>query len=440
MMVCDSSEQAKEIYRQFQENYPELNSALILHDIGTKDDRDELSEDFKRGAIDILIVYNMLLTGFDAPRLKKLYFCRVVRDHNLLQALTRVNRPYGKFRFGYVVDFADITDEFNKTNAAYFAELTSNMGEEGASYSNLFVSEDEIRKNILKIKNELFMYDLANAEIFSQQISKINDKHKMREIVSCLEMARETYNLIRTLGYKELADKLDFEKLKLLYIESNNRLNIILLKERIEISEETRALLNSALEELQFNFEKVGEQELEIGSRLRNNIREVREALARNFDHKDPEFTYLYDELIRILKKHNIAESSDNSAKADVIQLENILKQARDLNNRNQNLAHKYEGDFKFARIHKLLIRNSPQLTDSQIHQFLNVLRIALNDLVSNNEEILNNGEYFEKEIRLHITNIFDFNEELERYIDKNELRIHIANEFFAEIDERSIA
>lgn len=50
----------------------------------------------------------MLLTGFDAPRLKKLYLGRVIKDHSLLQALTRVNRPYKKHRYGFVVDFADI--------------------------------------------------------------------------------------------------------------------------------------------------------------------------------------------------------------------------------------------------------------------------------------------------------------------------------------------
>jgi type I restriction enzyme R subunit len=50
----------------------------------------------------------MLLTGFDAKRLKKMYLARVVKSHNLLQTLTRVNRPYRNFKYGYVVDFADI--------------------------------------------------------------------------------------------------------------------------------------------------------------------------------------------------------------------------------------------------------------------------------------------------------------------------------------------
>ena len=42
---------------------------------------------FKDGKIDLLIVNNMLLTGFDCPRLKKLYVGRIIKAHNLLQAL-----------------------------------------------------------------------------------------------------------------------------------------------------------------------------------------------------------------------------------------------------------------------------------------------------------------------------------------------------------------
>jgi hypothetical protein len=64
-------------------------AALILHDVGSKDERKDWVEDFKAGKIDLLFVYNMLLTGFDAKRLKKLYLGRIIKAHNLLQALTR---------------------------------------------------------------------------------------------------------------------------------------------------------------------------------------------------------------------------------------------------------------------------------------------------------------------------------------------------------------
>lgn len=53
---------------------------MILHDVGTKEERDQWVKDFKAGKTDILFVYNMLLTGFDAPRLKKLYLGRLIKS------------------------------------------------------------------------------------------------------------------------------------------------------------------------------------------------------------------------------------------------------------------------------------------------------------------------------------------------------------------------
>jgi type I restriction enzyme R subunit len=133
-----------ESYNTKRKKESEVNtSALILHDIGTTEDRKKLVQSFKKEEIDLLFVYNMLLTGFDAPCLKKLYIGRVIRAHNLLQALTRVNRTYNASSYGYVVDFANIEKEFEKTNADYFKELQSELGDEIDSYSNLFKSREE---------------------------------------------------------------------------------------------------------------------------------------------------------------------------------------------------------------------------------------------------------------------------------------------------------
>ena len=197
LVICDSADQARELHRQFRErvgtssgivNEPAndevyaqrhvaeqrlgyakaLNAALILHDEGDRESRKALIEQFKRpkphkSPIDLLFVYNMLLTGFDAPRLKKLYMGRVIRDHNLLQALTRVNRRHRKFRYGYVVDFADIQREFDKANRNYYDELTQELGDEMEHYSNLFRTEAEIRADIEAIKEALFDYALDSA-------------------------------------------------------------------------------------------------------------------------------------------------------------------------------------------------------------------------------------------------------------------------------------
>ena len=149
------------------------SAAVILHDIGTKQERKDWVEDFKDGKFDLLFVYNMLLTGFDAPRLKKLYG-RVIKAHNLLQTLTRVNRTYKDFRFGYVVDFAGIEKQFKKTVRTILMNCKTNLGMK--CNITLICLTEEITKQIGEIKDTLFHFDTNNAENFSSQITEISDR------------------------------------------------------------------------------------------------------------------------------------------------------------------------------------------------------------------------------------------------------------------------
>lgn len=210
MIVCDSSNQAKAVFEKMQKSV--FSSALILHDVDDKETRQGYVTAFKKGTIDFLIVYNMLLTGFDAPRLKKLYLGRVIKDHNLLQALTRVNRPYKFYRYGYVVDFADIRAEFDKTNKAYFDELQAELGDAFKQYDNIFKSKEDIAADLETIKEKLFLYDTNNAEIFSQQISTIDDKKELLDIRHALELYKELFNIAKLFGYDDISDKFDLDK------------------------------------------------------------------------------------------------------------------------------------------------------------------------------------------------------------------------------------
>jgi type I restriction enzyme R subunit len=71
----------------------------------------------------ILIVTEKLLTGFDAPVLYAMYLDKPMRDHTLLQAIARVNRPYENEAqemvkpHGFVLDFVGIFDKLEKALA-----------------------------------------------------------------------------------------------------------------------------------------------------------------------------------------------------------------------------------------------------------------------------------------------------------------------------------
>ncbi len=420
MVICDSADQAKEMHRIFNAIYadeatpngsnPESKAAkeseknrvktaaLILHDIGSKDERKQWVEDFKAGKIDFLFVYNMLLTGFDAKRLKKLYLGRIIKAHNLLQALTRVNRTYKDFRYGYVVDFADIRKEFDKTNKDYFNELQSELGDELEHYSNLFKSSEEITQEIEAIKDVLFSFDIQNAEEFSRQISQIQDRTTILALKNALADARNLYNLIRLQGDYSLLQQLDFKKLHQLYRETSNHLELLNLKETIETASDTSNLLNVALEDVIFKFAKIKEEELVLADKLKNTLRQTREAMASNFDQQDPKFLSLREELERLFKKKKLSEVSQQEMTANIGALNAIHDKVKELNRLNNQLRHKYNGDAKYTRIHKRLNESSDfTKTERQLFEALIQVKSQADDHVLQNTQLLNNESYFER-------------------------------------------
>lgn len=399
MIVCDSSEQAKMVHEELN-GYSQVSHVLILHDVDDKETRRGYQEDFKKGKIDILVVYNMLLTGFDAPRLKKQYLGRVIREHNLLQTLTRVNRPYKSFRYGYVVDFADIRAEFDKTNEAYFRELQAELGDEFERYRDIFKSQEEIEQDLQAIQDKLFMYATDNAELFSQQITALDNKQELIEIRRALDTYKELANIIKLFGYEELAQRFSLENLHALYTEVNNRIALVNLKENLQNSEDVSGLLNMALDQIEFHFRKVSESEMVIADKFQDVLEKTRRELERSLDPKDPEYISLLDELKRIFKKKNIEELTADEMQANIIALEHIRRAAAQRNLRDQMLCAKYGNDAKFMRTHKRLKETPPPIgSDPIIFGILMGVKKAVDEKVLHNQRMMDNRPYFSREI-----------------------------------------
>ena len=83
----------------------------------SKEKQDRLVERFKDGddPLAILVVCDMLLTGFDAPAEQVMYLDAPLREHSLLQAIARVNRPHGdEKKYGLVVDYWGVSAKLNE--------------------------------------------------------------------------------------------------------------------------------------------------------------------------------------------------------------------------------------------------------------------------------------------------------------------------------------
>lgn len=440
MIVCETSEQARKIYKFFDiiqneinqtnENKSELKAALILHDEGDKESRNDLVDKFKKEqSIDVLIVFNMLLTGFDAPRLKKLYLGRKLKDHNLLQAITRVNRPYQDCRYGYIVDFADIKDNFEETNQNYLEELNrfnnpDEVGEGNTTNSYLQVLEDKdvIIERMKNINRSLFNYTLNNAEVFSQEISSIENKDTLYDLRKNLIDARDYTNIVRTFGDETL--KVEFGKFEIRMIpqlisEVQRHIGILNQKEYFERSDATKQMINEAMANITFTFSKISTDEMRIIStaQFQEKWDYTIHSFTQNEDQEDPEYITLREAFMARFKEHGFVIDSIAQFSEETKALSDFINKLKELKQKNNALASKYNGDMKFARIHKRIKernyerRKSNQSVvmeddDLNLVYNLNIIKDDIDEKVYDRNDILKKDAYFKQTVMKELTSI----------------------------------
>ena len=440
MIICETSGQAKnlamywdEVQREMNKNasFPtNVNARLILHDTDDKETRKQIVKDFKKNmTVDVLIVFNMLLTGFDAPRLKRLYFGRKLKDHNLLQALTRVNRPYKNNRYGYIIDFADIKRNFEETNEAYLQELNrfNDPNEDGSGVTNTFTqvleNPQEILDTMRDIHDTLFEYTLNNVEEFSSEVSTIQDKEELLKLKKVLEAARDCGNLVRTFGDDELKAqfaKVELTKLPDMLKEVQHHITIINQKEAFNANEQTTILVNEAMQDIEFTFSKIGEEELKLisgGRELQDKWRDTIRAFMDNIDPDDPEFITLREAFMQRFKEHGFVIDSIAKFNEETAALDSIIDRLKTIQKANKNLLNKYNGDAKFARVHKRIREiNSERkeqarkpiftFSDYEISIILNMIKEDVDQRVYDKNDILKKDAYFEQTVLQIVANM----------------------------------
>lgn len=118
---------------------------------------ERIKDEFIEGdEIELLIVVDKLLTGFDAPRAAILYIDKELKEHNLLQAIARVNRLYDGKDFGFIVDYRG---------------LLGNLDQALTSYSSLTgFDEEDLMGAVIDIKEEV-----ARVKTFYSHLKELFD-------------------------------------------------------------------------------------------------------------------------------------------------------------------------------------------------------------------------------------------------------------------------
>ena len=468
MIVCETNPQARELYRLFVErNRPEnlppgtkpFKAVLILHDEGDKEERKGSIAEFKKTeSIDFLIVNKMLLTGFDAPRLKRLYLCRKLDGHDLLQALTRVNRPYRDFRYGYVVDFADIKENFVETNNRYLKELhdaiygrdAEDDFDDGTNPGVLLASKEEIEEKLQNLKDALFLYDVDNKEVFRKQLDAEMDKSHLLYLRRTLEEAKALMNQIRSFGDDELKEKvrnLAPDAVPQLLSEVNHRIERMNLLDGLDRSEDVAGIINEALSQMEFTFRCKGKEELEfLFNDLKDRYQNVRHEFEANFDHNEDRYVNLLSEFKAFFRERGFAPQTVSEAKEAIGYMDGVMAKIREINRLNNMLKRKYYDDEKFVRIHKRIREENAKrsippekpvisLREVEIMENLNRVKAMVDDTIYYNVHVLGNPPVFNQDVLRAVSlklNEMDIKASLD---DRKFIQRQIAEEYLADYD-----
>ncbi|WP_237392925.1 DEAD/DEAH box helicase family protein [Helicobacter pylori] len=447
MVVCFSSKQARlanflfnEVQEQVLQKNPnlrilnKLKSSLILHD---EQEVKEKIYSFKHEDTDIAFVFNMLLTGFDSPNLKRLYIHRELKDHNLLQALARVNRSYNNMSFGYLIDFVGIKENYDKTTDDYLKELNQFNQSDSNIKDNLkdmFADRNILEKDIKNAYDDLFDYPIDDIEAMTSAIVNISAMNELLKVSHAINTLKERYNLIRTSNDEKilsLKEKMDIEKInkisstlhqKAKQLHALKNINEPKNPNDLIVLEDLIALLDFKIE-----FKESKELHFKESEEISAKQKQAKEMLEKIPDQQDKEIQKISKELSKLIQEpltnHNF-DGISHSYSAIISQLKQHKEQTTHLLNKYDNalayvITHK--------RLHKRLQKRLMEKNISDpvgIFTILSALKSAIDERISKRQEILNEEYHLKNAIKLELRNAFKENPSLKDLEKEKELII----------------
>lgn len=288
-------------------NTSKRNNAKLNKDINALGKTGEIIEDFKlaNSKNKIVIVKDMLLTGYDVPNLRIMFFDRYIHSHNLLQAIARVNRNFERKSFGEIISFRDITKELKEALKTYRGTTNEN--------SNI-----DISKNVeLKIEDELTTLRKLGINLdtiekqFAININKLAVQFENnQEIIEVLHRIRNLTPLVYEWKSQNTKKQAELARLLLISIKrSNYDKKVILLSD-----EDFQKILKSI---------KIDKKIIKLINRV-----DIKELLNENFSEK-----IISSELILQKISHEINSSPFLAKKDKQNLLQKLRKIISDYNN-----------------------------------------------------------------------------------------------------------
>ena len=226
--------------------------------------------------------------------------------------------------------------------------------------------------------------------------------------------------MVRTFGDEELKEKVasfDIGKLPALISEVQHAIDIMNQKEALEHDDETTTLINEAMKDITFKFNKMPDEEMKIvsgGVELDQKWRKAVQGFTENIDPEDPEFITLREAFIARFKEHGFVVNNHEEYEQYSKELDEVIDKLHEMQKKNEALRKKYNGDAKFVRVHKRIreenIARSAKGKKMVISQFEDDIRNALltikdeiDQKVYDRNDILKKDAYFEQTVMVQI-------------------------------------
>jgi type I restriction enzyme R subunit len=334
VMSYTSKKKEKEI-RKFVEEMSEKYKAIY----GTTDPKvvnDKIKDDFKyKDKPKILIVTDMLITGFDAPNLWAMYIDKPLREHKLLQTIARTNRPYSSKHYGLIVDYIGILDDLEKSLKVYEADDLNMLRSVVRKLDEYAEQFKEKLYNVLELFNDV-KRDYNSSDSSRSSINKaldiLMDPDKASKFEEEVKRLMRYYEMLK--GEALVRDYLQDYKWIISvytnYIARYKRGEGIDYAKIEEISKKTRKLIEESIEEGVNGIQEY--PTIQIDENFLNELK------AKNKDDIGTAVD-IYADIIREIKRNN----NNNSIPFFLKLREEVENAYEELRRRRENIPHYIE-------------------------------------------------------------------------------------------------
>lgn len=397
MVVCRSNPQAEKMYEWFKEN-SSLSVGLVISKEGDPKQAEANKNnqlDFKyEGHPDLLIVHYMLTTGYDVSRLKKMYLLRGPKAQSLLQTISRVNRPYkapnGKiYKFGYITDFVDIEEEYDRTINDYLAELEKDMdgADEEGSLSGLLVDVNTILSNYQKADESLRdIIDADDLEKYSKRLTHLN-KQCLLQVKRLLNTMKDCFTELLLSNAMDEADKIDVKLIKDKLKTTQERIDFINLSEApVSMMD---MIDNDEIVEIIYEFLIVNVSVIDLSrfdptntsyQKFTRTLTDIQNEIKKNKNKDDIRIVYLNEALRKIFEKLDIKDLDELDGLDEKMQA--ILLEAIEINKENERLAEIYDGNYALVRTYQDAMVKRPDLNNKEIEAAIKIIYGEIKDII----------------------------------------------------------